>query len=154
MSKTDHQDKIEEVVHGLADLHAQSALYLDELRALMTAAPTQSSGCCCCERDRGGNHHPVADHSSLSVVWEGRRCYLGRTLLFRFFERLARRPNQYVTYERLLQDVWDGPRSNEAIRSVVRDLRRKLKGAGMDDLAGAIDGSNRECYGLILDGGR
>ena len=59
-----------------------------------------------------------------------------------------------MTYERLLQDVWDGPRSNEAIRSVVRDLRRKLKSAGMGDLADAIDGSNRECYGLILDSRR
>ena len=154
MSMTNHQIKIEEILRGLADLHAQAALHLDELRALMAAAPTQSSGWACCGQGRGGNHYPIADQSTLSVAWDGRHCYLGRTLLLRFFERLARRPNQYITYERLLQDVWEGPRSNEAIRSVVRDLRRKLRGAGMGDLADAIDGSNRECYGLILDGRR
>ena len=154
MLETDHQNKIEEVLRGLADLYAQAALYVDELRALMAAAPTQSNGCVCCGQDRCGNHVPIADQSSLSVVWEGRRCYLGQTLPFRLFERLARRPNQYVTYEQLLQDVWEGPRSNEAIRSVVRYLRRKLKDAGMGDLADAIDGSNRECYGLILHGRR
>ncbi len=152
MSMTDHQNEIEEVLRGIAGLHAQAAGYVDELRVLMAARPTQPSGCACCGQDRNGNHRPFADQSSFSVVWDGRRCYLGRTLLFRFFERLARRPNQYVTYERLLQDVWDGPRSNEAIRSVVRDLRRKLKCAGMGDLADAIDGRNRECYGLILYG--
>lgn len=86
------------------------------------------------------------------MIWIGRRCFLGRTLTFKLFERLARRPNQYVTYDRLLQDVWNGLRSNEAIRSVVKELRRKLIDAGMSDLAEAIDGSNRECYGLILDG--
>jgi len=154
MSMKDHENRIEEILRGIEDLHAHAARYVDELLVLMAARPTHPSGCACCGQDRYGNHRPVADQSSFSVVWDGRRCYLGRTLPFGFFERLARRPNQYVTYEQLLEDVWDGPRSYDAIRSVVRDLRRKLKGAGMGDLADAIDGSNRQCYGLILDPGR
>ena len=55
MLETDHQNKIEEVLRGLADLYAQAALYVDELRALMAAAPTQSNGCVCCGQDRCGN---------------------------------------------------------------------------------------------------
>lgn len=66
-------------------------------------------------------------------------------------ERLARRPNVYVTYEQLLDDVWDGQlRSETAIRSVVRELRRSLREAGMHAVADAIHGQGR-CYGLMLD---
>ncbi len=153
MSMIDHQNRFRETMRRLEDAHAEIALCLKELHVL--AVEDSSRG----DRRRSGeghnpNHQPVADHGTFSVIWIGRRCFLGRTLAFKLFERLARRPNQYVTYERLLQDVLNGLRSNEAIRSVVKELRRKLIDAGMSDLADAIDGSNRECYGLILDRGR
>ena len=153
MSMTDHQNRIHETMCRLEEVHAEIALCLNELHVL---AVEESLGGDLCLSGGGHNpnHHPVADHATFSVIWIGRRCFLGRTLAFKLFERLARRPNQYVTYDRLLQDVWNGLRSNEAIRSVVKELRRKLIDAGMSDLADAIDGSNRECYGLILDRGR
>jgi len=62
-----------------------------------------------------------------------------------------RRPNRYITREQLLDEVWGGCRSDAAVRSVVRDLRKRLKEAGMGDLAEAIDGSNRGRYGLMLN---
>ena len=94
---------------------------------------------------------PIADRPILSVRWRGKSCFLGNTLPFWFFERLARRPNQYYSYEQLIEDVWEGQRTFSAIRSVVRVLRRKLVAAGMDDLANAIDGSVSHHYGLMLD---
>ena len=45
MEMTDHQNKIEEILRELAELHARSARHLDELRALMAAAPSPTSGC-------------------------------------------------------------------------------------------------------------
>ena len=94
---------------------------------------------------------PITDQLLLSIRWRGKSCFLGNTLPFWFFERLARRPNQYYSYEQLLEDVWEGPRTFAAVRSVAKVLRRKLVEAGMDDLAKAIDGSVSGHYGLMLD---
>jgi hypothetical protein len=94
---------------------------------------------------------PTVDESLLSVVYRNRRCFLGNTLPLWFFKRLARQPNHYIPYRDLLKDVWDGQRSNEAVRSVAQVLKQKLKKARMGDVAKAIDGSNRGHFGLILD---
>jgi len=96
-------------------------------------------------------HLPVVDRTLLSIRWRGRSCFLGNTLPLKLFERLVRRPNQYVSYADLLNDVWEGPRSFSAIRSVVKVLRQRLCAAEMPDLAAAIDGSVFQCYGLRLD---
>ena len=93
----------------------------------------------------------VADADTLSINWNGRTCYLGFTLPFQLFEALVRRPNRYITREQLLDDVWGVSRSDAAVRSVVRDLRKRLKEADMGDLAEAIDGSNCGRYGLMLN---
>jgi len=78
---------------------------------------------------------------------------LGYTVLFRLADRLSRRPNQYITPDQLLRDVWEGGlRSPETIRSAVRNLRERLSLAGMDDLAAAIRGHGGR-YGLILHDG-
>ena len=67
-------------------------------------------------------------------------------------ERLARQPNQFITTDQLLRDVWEGDiRSPETIRSAVRHLRQRLSSAGMKNLAAAIQGAGGR-YGLILDG--
>jgi len=91
-------------------------------------------------------HHkqrPLIDESTLSVIWKGKGLHLGHTLAFRLLERLARCPNQYVTHLDLLRDVWDDDFTSTAtIRSMVRELRRKLRGGGMADLATAIRGHN------------
>jgi len=86
---------------------------------------------------------PLLDESTLSVVWRGKALHLGNTLAFRLLERLARCPNQYVTHLDLLRDVWEDEYTATAtIRSLVRQLRRKLRGAGWTDLAAAIRGHN------------
>jgi DNA-binding response OmpR family regulator len=90
-------------------------------------------------------------HDTFEVRWKDCHCRLGPTTPFRLVQRLARRPNLYVTYQQLIDDVWDGqPRSETAIRSAVRELRRSLRDAGMHAVADAIHGQAR-CYGLMLD---
>jgi DNA-binding response OmpR family regulator len=84
---------------------------------------------------------PLLDDATLSVTWKGKSLHLGNTLAFRLLERLARCPNQYVTHLDLLRDVWEDEFTATAtIRSLVRQLRRKLRGAGWTDLAAAIRG--------------
>ncbi len=97
-----------------------------------------------------GKHGLEIDHHTLTVRWNGGGCFLGYTLAFRFIDRLAQRPNHYFSHAQLLDDVWGGPRSPSAIRSVVSDLRYRLTGAGMEDLALMIDGSNPGHYGLLM----
>ena len=86
---------------------------------------------------------PILDVSTLCVLWDGRSLHLGNTIGFRFLDRIARHPNQYVTHTELIRDVWGEDEMNtavETIRSVVCDLRRKLRDGGMDALADAIQG--------------
>lgn len=88
---------------------------------------------------------PLLDESTLSVIWKSRTLHLGHTLAFGLLARLARRPNQYVTHLDLLRDVWDDGESltpTSTIRSLVRELRRKLRCGGMTELATAIRGHN------------
>lgn len=93
---------------------------------------------------------PLLDESTLSVIWKRKTLHLGNTLAFRFLERLARCPNQYVTHLDLLRDVWEDEFTATAtIRSHVRQLRRKLRGAGWTDLADAIRGHHGR-YVLVL----
>lgn len=88
---------------------------------------------------------------SHTVVYRGQACRFGPTTPFRLLARLARRPNQYFTYDQLIEDVWDGePRTEAAIRSAIRQLRICLRDAEMGALASAIHGQSR-CYGLMLD---
>lgn len=94
---------------------------------------------------------PITDRTTFSVRWDGKTCYLGNTLPFRLLERLARRPNQHVSYEQLCEDVWEATRSKEAVRSAVKALRQKLAAADMDELKAAISGSTRGHYCLMLD---
>lgn len=99
----------------------------------------------------GLKKRPNVDPATYSVLWAGKSCHLGYTFLFRLAERLFRRPNQYISGEQLLRDVWDGSvRSPDTIRSTVRHLRDRLLRAGMADLASAIRGRGGR-YGMILD---
>jgi DNA-binding response OmpR family regulator len=91
------------------------------------------------------------DHERLQVGFHGRTCVLGNTLPFKLLERLARRPNTYVTHHELLSDVWEGIRSESAIRSVVKRLKQTLRRHGMSELAAAIDGTSAGRYCLRLE---
>jgi DNA-binding response OmpR family regulator len=88
------------------------------------------------------------ERAMLAVIWRGRTCHLGNTLPFRFIERIARRPGHYVRVSQLVEELWGGSRSPSSVRSVVSDLRFKLRAAGLGDLADLIDGSNPGHYGL------
>ena len=91
----------------------------------------------------------LIDEAVFSVILGKRRCFLGNTLPFRFFVRLHRQPNLYVSYEQLLVDVWEDQfRTREAIRSVAKDLRSRLRRDQMNELADAIDGSVAGHYAL------
>lgn len=113
-------------------------------------------------RRRRGEYDPrsdsvlpdLIDDDRFTVRWNGGECRLGWTVLFRLFRRLALSANQYVTIQRLLDDVWsDGDERTEdtTVRSAVRNLRRKLEAAGMAELAEAIQGTPGH-YGLMLEG--
>ena len=94
---------------------------------------------------------PGVDRSTFSVSWRRARCVLGPTFSFTFLEVIARRPNRFLTYDQLIEAVWDGQiRSDATVRTVARDLRRQLVAAGMHDLAAAVQG-RMKTYGLILD---
>ena len=100
---------------------------------------------------RSGVPLPIIDRDAMTVVYGGNRCFLGNTLMLKFLERLARRPNNYISYQILLADVWNGIREPASVRSVVKELRSKLRAAGMSRLADAIDGRVAGHYGLMLD---
>lgn len=153
-----------EKIQQLADLADQlsealmtAAICADEIRA---AAQDELDGSIATGRGRSTGaklqdtppQRPLIDNSTFTVRWAGRTCCLRRTVLFRLAARLARQPNQYVTADQLLSDVWEGGvKSPETIRSAVRHLRQRLNCAGMHNLAGAIHATGG-CYGLILDG--
>lgn len=90
------------------------------------------------------------DRTTFSVRWEGRSCSLGHSTAFRLLERLARRPNEYVSVDRLLDELWSGPRSYSTLRSTVCRLKLRLRLAGMGDLAQMIDGRVYGHYALLL----
>jgi DNA-binding response OmpR family regulator len=98
----------------------------------------------------GSGRPSIIDETTFSVRWADRTCRLGNTVAFRLLARLARRPNQLVSCETLLDELWDRYTSREAVRSTVKILRRKLTAAGMEDLAAAIDGSTSHYYALTL----
>jgi DNA-binding response OmpR family regulator len=93
----------------------------------------------------------LIDRESLSVTFHGKTCFLSNTIPFKFLCHLARRPNTYISHEELLSEVWQGYRSDAAVRSVVKTLRAKLRQAGLAALAEAIDGSAAGHYSLKLD---
>ena len=92
----------------------------------------------------------LIDESRFNVRWKGAECHLGSTVVFRLFCRLARPANHYVSVALLLDEVWGDEQTEDAtVRSTVRHLRRKLKDAGMGELAEAIR-VKRGYYGLML----
>ncbi len=92
---------------------------------------------------------PIVDRRVMSVVFRGKHCFLGDTLMLRFLEHLIQHPNQYIAYRTLLDDVWKDQRDPSSVRSVVKELRARLEAAGMSELSAAIEG-HRGHYGLML----
>lgn len=122
------------------ELDLQETSWLENVLALepTTSPPTSA-------------FRPVADRTTLSVLYQGKTCFLGNTLLFRFFEVISRRPNRYISHAQLLDDVWGGIRSESTIRNVAKRLRDKLVAVDLGEVAVAIDGSTPGYYVFLLN---
>jgi DNA-binding response OmpR family regulator len=93
--------------------------------------------------------HPLVDPLSMTVTWSGRTCLLRSRILLALMHSLARRPNQFVPFEKLRHDVWDGAqKSDDTIRSTVRHLKDRLIEAEMGELARHICAAGLR-YGLV-----
>lgn len=146
MPVDDPLDHLKVVLAHLHVVHDEFQRCVAEVDQLVARIATESD----LNRPTVSSTYPLVLHETFSVHWRDSTCRLGPTTPFRLLKRLARRPNQYVTYDQLIDDVWDGQsRSHTAIRSAARDLRRSLRGSGMHALAAAIHGQGR-CYGLML----
>lgn len=141
----------------LATAHQQAANLAEEIclllcddDAIRADGRTRSCASSVPSSDCSPLSGPIADVMTFSVEWRGQTCDLGPTLTFRLFRRFVKNPNRYLSFETILHLVWGERKSPAAVKSVVKELRRKLRDAGMADLAAAIKGRGR-CYGLILD---
>jgi DNA-binding response OmpR family regulator len=93
----------------------------------------------------------IVDQARFTIAYQGKKCFLGSSLPFHFLAYLAGRPNTFVTYADLLEEVWQGSkRSDAAVRSTAKVLRNKLRLAGLTNLAEAIDGSEPGHFALKL----
>lgn len=101
-------------------------------------------------RDRSNRPGRLLDRTTFSVHWKNRCCSLGYGLPYRILEHLAQHANHYVTHQDLLDEVWGGPRSPSSVRSAINLLRSRLTEAGLEELAGAIDGTNSGHYALLI----
>jgi DNA-binding response OmpR family regulator len=138
----------------LATLHAAAAATAERAWSVLAKHDEADlKGVSCGDRQRGFLPHDrlMVDPTTFTVEWQGQRCDLGPSILFKLIQRLARRPGRYFTYDILMEDVWEQRCSNTTVRSAVKRLRQALRDAGMPELATAIRGRG-ECYGVFLDG--
>jgi len=99
---------------------------------------------------RGNTTHLQVEPTLLSVSYRGKTCFLGNSYSFHLLHHLAQKTNRYVSRQELFDAVWEGDRSEEALRSTVKVLRKRLREAGLAELADAIDGSTKGHYVLKL----
>ena len=138
----------------LATLHAAAAATAERAWSVLAEhdeVDLRQTSCAHCQHQLLPVGRPLVTAATFSVEWQGRRCDLGPSILFKLIQRLLRRPDRYYPYDILMDDVWDRRCSNTTVRSAVKRLRRALCDAGMCDLAGAIRGRER-CYGVFLNG--
>lgn len=147
----DQQDLLD-MLAELAALHSAAAT-LAERAYTLVAASTQPHPKPSTPPDVSalGNGHLIVSAATCCVQWHGRRCILGPSLPFRMIHRLSRHPNRFFTYDLLMDEVWQGRCTDDAVRALVKRLRAALKDAGMAELASCIQARGR-CVGLFLDG--
>lgn len=138
-------------IDNLVSVHTESLLALQNLKELIGTVETiDPHDLSRLQVEAWTRCPPMVDHSMLSVVHQGKNCFLGNTLSFRLLVRLLRRPNHYVSHQILLDEIWDGIRSPEAVRSVVKTLRAKLRDSGLDVLSRSIDGTVKGHYAILI----
>ncbi len=157
MITTEKKQLIRETLKTLAASHAAAVIQIEEAISILSSTlelddrlPVPAEDQAHRPTDSSGSDAPAVDRAILSVTWQGRTCFLGNTLLFWFFNRLAQSQNRYVSHVDLLDDVWGGQRQSATIRGVAKRLRDRLVESGMDDLANSIDGTVSGYYGLML----
>jgi Transcriptional regulatory protein, C terminal len=150
-----NRDQIRQTLRKMARTHSMAIALLEQTLSVLQLGSeldeyvngtSDESG-----RIDSAQSRPIIDRTMLSVVYRGKSCFLGNTLPLKLFERLVHRPNQYLSYDFLMNEIWHGTRTNDAVRSVVKTLRQKLRRAGMPDLAAAIDGRSAGHYRLMLN---
>jgi hypothetical protein len=144
---TDRRESIRLSLRNLAEAHAAAMQILEQTCVLVDRELALGS---LEDADRRADSALAVSRPHFSVLFRGKACYLGNTRPFHFFERLGRQPNCYLSYEDLLSDVWDCCRADATVRSVVKVLHRKLRQAGLPELADAIDGTAAGHYALKL----
>jgi DNA-binding response OmpR family regulator len=149
--------QIQENLRRIAATHVAAMRALEETSAMLDAefavAVASNQRQISASQSKSAANRPFVSRPLLSVMYRGKSCFLGNTLPLRLIERLLRAPNQYVSHQQLQEDVWNGVRSRAAVRSVVKELRAKLRTAGMAKLAEAIDGHVAGHYALFLPSG-
>jgi len=149
------EEQIRANLQRLAAIHAATSAMLEESVAILEAeldALTRAREPSARTADlRTSFDEPVIEHLTMCVVYRGKRCPLGNTLKLKFLERLLLRPNTYFSHRELFCDVWKGRREPSSLRSVVKELRARLRAAGMSRLSDAIDGHVYGHYGLMLN---
>jgi DNA-binding response OmpR family regulator len=156
MQQQELREFILDTLAELASLHADAAAVAERARSVLDqqdmadphSVPSAGQDESCAPRDG-----LTADPATFTVEWRGQRCDLGPTILFRLIHFLALRPGRYLTYDILMDSVWERRCSNATIRSAVKRLRQAMCDAGMPDLAAAIKGRG-ECYGVFLGDNR
>lgn len=147
---TDRRDSIRDSLRCLAEAHAATMEVMERTCALLCAELALDPQECLrrptAPEPPADHPHPVIDRSRFVVTFRGHSCRLGNTIPF--LARLAETPDQYVTHQDLIDDVWDGVCSDDALRSVVKHLRRRLRAAGLGELAEAINGLTPGHYAL------
>jgi len=138
----------------LATLHAAAAATAERAWSVLAEhdeADLRQMPYARCQHRQLPGGRPLVNAATFSVEWQGRRCDLGPSILFKLIQRLLRRPDRYYPYDILMDDVWDRRCADTTVRSAVKRLRRALCNTGLSNLADAIRGSGR-CYGVFLNG--
>lgn len=155
---TSKHEEISQALNKLTQLHQDSLAILEQTIELLMEefrlSPVEFW-----RRHNSSGMRPAMEEVDLSIDWDHleinfrrSRCFFGNSLEFRLLAFLATSRNRYLSYSELLENVWGGEeRSDSAIRSAVKRLRRKLREANMPELAESIDGSESGYYALKID---
>ena len=126
MITSDNKRLIETSLRNLAETHSAAVNQLEQTIAVLAGVLEIDDIFVAVTSARQAGHSsrrmkaPIADRATMSVVYQGRKCALGNTLMFWFFDRLARSPNRYVSHVDLLDAVWDGQRARRVSLSGCR----------------------------------
>lgn len=67
-----------------------------------------------------------------TVTYQGEECFLGSTILFSLFRRLATRPGIWISFNALIDEVWkDDMTETTTVGRTIRRLRHELMTAGV-----------------------